>query len=282
MPTTLNEFKQQKFDVNGITMNVVIEGKGPDVLLLHGFPDSHSIWRFQIPALVAAGYRVIAPDLRGFGDTDMSLMVGDYHIDNLVKDVIGLLDAVKAKKVLMAGHDWGSVLGWFVALRHPDRVKAYVAMSVGHPTCYATGGMQQKIKGWYTVFFQLRGLAERVLTMNNFAYFDKFTKCPIEMPDWRKSLSRPGRLTAGLNWYRANMAMILPRNHGSVQMPVMGMYSTGDVALIEEQMSRSGDYCSAGWRYERLEGVGHWMTSEAPDKVNSLLVNYFDEHKSKK
>lgn len=260
--------------VNGIDMYVVIEGEGSDVLLLHGFPDSHAIWREQIPALVASGHRVIAPDLRGFGLTEMSPAVKDYHLTNLVKDVISLLDVLKIDKVRLVAHDWGAVIGWAVALRYPQRIDRYVALSVGHPSCYATGGLMQKLKGYYIALFQIRGVAEWFLKLGNWAPLLGLTRCAHEMPYWRAALARPGRLTAAINYYRANLALILPGNRGNLKVPVFGVYSSKDIALVEGQMIKSEKFCKAGWRYVRLEGVGHWMTSEAPEKINPLLVDY--------
>lgn len=267
-------FIGKKYTVNGIEMHVVIEGSGPDVLLLHGFPDSHAIWRHQIPALVAAGYRVIAPDLRGFGLSEMSQRVADYHISNLVKDVVGLLDILGVSKVRLVAHDWGAVIGWQVAIQHRERVDRYVALSVGHPTCYATGGFRQKLLGHYIAIFQLRGFAEWFYSAWDFWMWRRLTRDDGEMPHWRAAFRVPGRLTAGMNYYRANLALILPGHRGYVNVPVMGIYSTRDIALVENQMQRSGQFCKAGWRYERLDGVGHWMTAEAPEKVNPLLLDF--------
>ncbi len=268
-------FHSKIIHVNGIDMNVVIEGQGPAVLLLHGFPDTHNIWRYQIPALVAAGYQVIAPDLRGFGATEISTNLRDYRIDNLAQDVIALLDALDIPKVRMVAHDWGAAIGWTVAIQHPERVERYIALSVGHLTCYATGGLMQKIKGYYVALFQLRGFAEWLYSFNDFWLLNKFARSPQEIAGWRAELGRPGRLTAGMNYYRANLQLLLPTNHGDVHVPVLGVYSTADIALVENQMVRSEKYCKAGWQYRRLEGVGHWMTSEAPEKINPILLEYF-------
>jgi pimeloyl-ACP methyl ester carboxylesterase len=129
------------------------------VLLVHGFPDSNSIWRHQIPALVKAGYRVIAPDLRGFGESDAPPRTADYKVGLIVSDLIGVLDALGATKVRMVAHDWGSAIAWQLCIEHPDRVDRYAAMSVGHPTAYAHGGLLQKLKSWYIIFFQTSVLA---------------------------------------------------------------------------------------------------------------------------
>ena len=265
------------YRINGINMHVVIAGAGKDVLLLHGFPDTHAIWREQIPALVAAGYRVIAPDLRGFGATDISPEVSDYRLANLTSDVIALLDQMNIDQVRLIAHDWGAVIGWDLAIKHPKRINRYIALSVGHPTCYATGGVMQKLKGYYIALFQLRGFAEWLCRRNDWQLLAAFTRCPQEMPHWRAGLSQTGRLTAAMNYYRANLDLILPKKRGDVHVPVLGVYSSKDIALVESQMVRSSQYCKAGWQYQRIEGVGHWMTSEAPDIVNPLLINYLNQ-----
>ncbi|TXH87016.1 MAG: alpha/beta hydrolase [Rhodoferax sp.] len=267
-------FQGQYLQVNGISMYVVVEGSGPDVLLLHGFPDSHAIWREQIPALVEAGYRVIAPDLRGCGQSELSPCVADYRLQNLVQDVVGLLDVLGIERVRLVAHDWGAVIGWHFALWHHHRLDRYAALSVGHPSCYATGGFMQKLKGYYIAVFQLRGFAEWLYSVWDWALLKMLTRAPHEFPHWRAALSPPGRLTAGMNYYRANLDLILPGNRGYVNRPVMGIFSTKDIALVESQMTRSADYCKAGWRYERLDGVGHWMSSEAPERVNPLLLDF--------
>jgi pimeloyl-ACP methyl ester carboxylesterase len=144
---------QQWIDSNGLALSVQIEGSGPPVLLIHGFPDDHQVWRHQIPALVSAGYTVIAPDLRGCGRSDMPLPVADYRIARLVADLVAVLDALHIGQAKVVGHDWGAVLGWQLAIRHPQRVERYVALSVGHPNAYAAAGVEQKLKGWYALMF---------------------------------------------------------------------------------------------------------------------------------
>jgi len=145
---------------NGVDLRVVAAGEGPDVLLVHGFPDDHSVWRHQIPALVAAGYRVIAPDTRGCGDSAAPLGRRHYTLDLLVGDLLALLDALGIEKVRLVGHDWGAIIAWQLAIRHPERVDRYLALSVGHPTAYARGPLEQKLKGWYVLFFLLPRLPE--------------------------------------------------------------------------------------------------------------------------
>jgi pimeloyl-ACP methyl ester carboxylesterase len=260
--------------VNGVDLNVVIEGEGPDVLLLHGFPDDHDVWREQIPILVGAGYRVIAPDQRGCGESGMSAARGDYAVANLVADVVGLLDTLGIAKVRLVAHDWGAVVGWQLCLQHPERIDRYVALSVGHPLAYARASFEQKLMGWYVLFFQIPRLAERALRWRNWWLFRRLTRFEAEAPNWIAKLGRRGRLTAALNSYRANLGLISPGHRPHAHVPVMGVWSDGDLFLAESQMLATQKLVDADWRYERIPGANHWMQLTAADRVNDLLLDY--------
>jgi pimeloyl-ACP methyl ester carboxylesterase len=263
------------YRVNGIDMNVVIAGKGPDVLLVHGFPDSIAVWRHQIPALVAAGYRVIAPDQRGFGLSEAPRETKAYAIENYVADLAGLLDTLNIKKVRLVGHDWAAAVCWQFCMMHPQRVDRYVAVSVGHPTAYAKGPLKQKMKAYYIIFFQIKGLSEWMITRANWWLWRKMLRYDPEFEQWKTELSRPGRLTAAINIYRANLKLMLPQNWPKVTVPVMGVWGEGDVALAEEQMIASEQYVTSSWRYERIgDRAGHWLMLSAPEKFNALLLDY--------
>jgi pimeloyl-ACP methyl ester carboxylesterase len=264
----------RELEVNGLRLHVVIEGSGPDVLLLHGFPDSHALWRHVMPRLVAAGYRVIAPDLRGFGESEAPLERSAYRLPTLVADVIGLLDALGIGRARLVGHDWGAVLGWQACLAHPERFDRFAALSVGHPTAYATAPLEQKLKGYYVLVFQLVGFAEWLLRLRHWKSLSLLTGYPAEAPRWIAALSRPGRLTAALNYYRANIGLLLQRDRRRVALSVMGVWSSGDVALCEAQMTQSRLYVDGPWRYERLDGVGHWIPLEAPEQLTPLLLDF--------
>lgn len=267
------EFPSKKLQINGFEMNVIDVGEGEPVLLVHGFPDTHAVWRNQIPALVAAGYRVIAPDTRGCGESQMMPRVADYRIENLIADLAALLDALAIAQVKLVAHDWGAVIAWQFALAHPQRVERYVALSVGHPSAYGSDGIAQKLKGWYVVMFQLRWIAEWLLTAWNWKGFAMFTGFPAEVPHWRKILGRPGRLTAGINYYRANLQLILPRAYPKAQVPVVGIYSDGDRFLTERQMINTAQYCDAGFVYRKVSGANHWLQLDAPEKVTPLILD---------
>lgn len=260
--------------VNGVRLNVIVEGEGPDVLLVHGFPDDHSVWRHQIPALVAAGYRVIAPDTRGCGDSEIPPSTDDYKVDFLVADLVGILDALGIDKVRLVGHDWGAVQAWQLAIRHPQRVERFIALSVGHPESYATGGFLQKLKAYYIALIQLRGVIELVVRLLNWLPLRLLVGYGAEFPHIRRRLSRPGRLTAGFRYYRANLRMLFPPRYPRMRVPVIGIWSDRDRFLTERQMRESQRFCDAGWRFVRLEGANHWLQLDTPERANSLLLEH--------
>jgi pimeloyl-ACP methyl ester carboxylesterase len=266
--------KGKTIKVNGLDLNVYVEGEGPDVLLVHGFPDSNSIWRHQIPELVKAGFRVIAPDQRGFGESPMPPNTADYKIDRFVDDLKGLLDAMGVRKARMVGHDWGAAVGWQMCMKHPDRIDRYAALAVGHPTAYAHGGIVQKLKAYYIIFFQIPGFSEKLVSAGDWWLWRRMLRYDPELETWKKDLSRPGRLTASINIYRANLNLILPGDWPKVTMPVMGIWGEGDVALAEGQMIASKKYVTSSYRYERVAGGTHWLQIERPEQVNSLLLDF--------
>ena len=266
--------KGRKIDIGDISFNVLVEGEGPDVLLVHGFPDSNSVWRHQIPVLVNAGFRVIAPDLRGFGETTAPREKNDYKIDRFVEDLMRILDALDVQTVRLVGHDWGAAVGWQTCIQHADRIDRYAALAVGHPSAYAHGGVVQKLKAYYILFFQIPGLSEKMVSFADWWLWRQMLRYDREMPTWKRDLSRPGRLTAAINIYRANLGLILPKDWPKVTVPVMGLWGEGDVALAERQMVASRDLVTSSWRYERVRGGTHWLQLEAPEKTNKLLLDY--------
>jgi len=268
-------FRGQRITVNDIHLNVYVEGEGEPVLLLHGFPDSNYLWRDVMPHLVKVGYRVIAPDQRGFGESDAPEGKENYDIALIARDEIALLDALGIPKARLVAHDWGAMIGWFLAGTFAERFESYVAISVGHPSAYASAGFEQKKKGWYVLFFQLQGIAEKAFMARDWALFRKSVHDHPEVEHWIKDLSRPGRLTAGMNWYRANLSRLWKSEFPRVSIPVFGIWSTNDVALAEDQMIGSAAFVDAPWHYERLEGVSHWIPVDAPDKLSQLILNFY-------
>ena len=265
---------------NGLTFSVTDVGPadGTPVVLLHGFPDRGSMWHNQIDALSEAGYRVVAPDLRGFGDSDAPEGADQYNLLFLVGDVTGILDALGIDKVHVVGHDWGAALAWTFATFAADRVLSLTAVSVGHPSAFSSAGVEQRQKSWYMLAFQHVGVAEEMVMHDDFAFFDQWGEGGQEK-QWAQDLSRPGRLTAALNWYRANVPPESLLATTRLELPpvtvrTMGVWSDGDEALTEAQMKNSADYVAGGFRFERISGISHWIPTAAAGQLNALLLDF--------
>lgn len=262
---------------DGIPIHFEVTGTGRPVVLLHGFPDSGRMWRQQTDALAAAGFQVIVPDLRGYGATGKPTDIEAYSLLLLAGDVLAILDHLGVERAHVVGHDWGSALSWIMGSLVPDRVDHLVALSVGHPLSFRAAGLPQLEKSWYMLLFQFQGVAERWLSDNAWTNLRQWTNHP-DADAVIAELEQNGSLTPGLNWYRANVAphtlVDPPFDLPAVQAPTMGIWSTGDFALTEEQMTGSAEFVDGPWRYERIEGPGHWMQWEAPGQVNELLLDF--------
>jgi pimeloyl-ACP methyl ester carboxylesterase len=260
----------------GVGLEVFVDGPddGTPVLLIHGWPDSHRLWRHQVAALGEAGYRTIAPDLRGLGDSDMPDEVAAYKIANSVADMVAVLDACEVGKATVVAHDWGAVVGWGLTAFVSDRVERLVALSVGHPKAFSDAGFDQRMRSLYMLLFNLPVVAEQ--------WFGRFGAQMLASHKDRDAviadLERPGRMTAGFNWYRANAhprtIINPPPELPPIRCPVMGVWSRHDIALTERQMTGSQAYIEGSWRYERIEDASHWMQLDAPDEVNALLLDF--------
>jgi pimeloyl-ACP methyl ester carboxylesterase len=265
-----------RVDVDGVGIEYEVTGEGRPVVLLHGFPDSGRLWRHQVPALAGAGFRVIVPDLRGYGRSDKPGGVDAYSIPLLAGDVLAVLADLGIDRAHLVGHDWGAALAWALASVAPGSVDHVAVLSVGNPVTFLRT-LEQRQKSWYMLLFQFAGVAERWLSDNNWANFRAWGGHP-DADQVIADLEANGSLTPGLNWYRANAAAASwagpPLQLPPVQAPVMGVWSSGDFALSEVQMTDSAENMAGPWRYERLDGPGHWMQLEEPDKVSGLLLDF--------
>lgn len=265
----------RQVSANGLVFPVADVGTGPVVLLLHGFPDDRFMWRYQVRALVDAGYRVVAPDLRGYGDAPRPQDPKDYGIQIVERDVIGILDALGVDQAQLVAHDWGAAVGWRLAADYPGRITRYVAMSVGAPGARTT--IEQREKSWYMLFFRQTGAAETQLMANNWELFREWSRSPVDIDRWLTNLSRPGALTAALNWYRASGPPPPGAPSGPpppVQCPVLGLWSDGDNHLTEYSMRSSGDRIKGPFEYARIEGASHWMMVDKPAEINARLLAF--------
>ena len=189
-----------------------------------------------------------------------------------------LLDELELDRVRCISHDWGAAVGWSLAAFHPQRIICHAALSVGHLTALWNAGIAQRRLAWYMLLFMREGHAEEILTRDDWQWFRELFNHHSEMDTWLSDLSRPGALTAALNWYRANVDVETWTREGwvmpKVTVPSMGIWSTGDEYLTETQMVDSANFVDASWRYERLRGASHWMTLDRPEAVSELLLDF--------
>jgi pimeloyl-ACP methyl ester carboxylesterase len=198
-----------------------------------------------------------------------------YLLENAVADVVGILDAFDIGAADIVAHDWGAAVAWFTAMAHPDRVHKLVVLSVPHPLAPPT--LRQREMAWYQLFFQFEGIAEAWLQHDEWALFRQLLRGDHNIDRYIADLSRPGALTASLNWYRANLAPRMagpPPNLRPVEAPTLGIWSTNDHYLDGERMKMSGRFVKGAWRYEQIEGASHWIPLDAPDRLNHLLIEW--------
>jgi pimeloyl-ACP methyl ester carboxylesterase len=272
----------KNIEINGERFPVTDVGTGPAVVLLHGFPDSRYLWRYQVPALVAAGFRVIAPDLRGYGDAPRPTDLRPYRRPFIAADILGLLDALDVRRSHLVGHDWGAAMTWRLAGSYPQRFDRIVVLSVGAPSSPGWGTIEQREKSWYFDFFIKPGVAEEGLQADDWKLFRQWSRGQGDHDRHLRDLARPGALTAALNWYRAAFSPLsrdeppLPQLPAwdRIRSPVLGVWSDQDPFLLEPQMVLSAGVVQAPWRYEKICGAGHWMMLDKPEELNRLLIDF--------
>ena len=189
---------------DGVGIEYQVAGEGAPVVLLHGFPDSGRLWRHQVPALAEAGFRVIVPDMRGYGRSDKPAEVGAYGIASLAGDVLAVLADAGVDRAHVVGHDWGAAVAWGLAALAADRVDHLAVLSVGHPATFRAEGFEQHEKSWYMLLFQFAGVAEEWLSADEWSNFRAWSRHP-DADAVVAEIEANGSLTPALNYYRANL-----------------------------------------------------------------------------
>lgn len=273
-----------------IRLHIVLAGPadGKPVLLLHGFPEFWYGWRNQIMALAAKGYRVIAPDQRGYNLSSAPKDVAAYGLEDLSQDVIAILDHYGIQKVFLAGHDWGAAVAWTVAILHPERVEKLAILNVPHPavmTRTLTKSPRQMLKSWYIVFFQIPGLADWLMSRNNFAGIIGMLKASgkpstfsaDDLAEYRKAYANSGGLTGMINWYRA-LVRFRPNIKGKsrLEMPVRILWGKQDLALSAEMAEDSLKLCKNG-ELIFFENATHWVQHDEAEAVTKNLLDFFKQ-----
>lgn len=273
---------------NGIQLHCAMDGpeNGVPVFLLHGFPDFWYGWRHQIAFLSSQGYRVIAPDQRGYNTSEKPDGVAAYNIDQLAADVVGLLDSFQYEKAFLVGHDWGGMVAWRAVARYPLRFHKVAILNVPHPSVLKQeirSNWRQKRKSWYIFFFQLPWLPEQVGRFANWSILtsslkrssraDTFSADDFRM--YKEAWLQPGAFHAMIQWYRALLktrAERLPNRR--VTIPLLMLWGAQDHYLGREMIQPSMDLCDQG-SVKIFEDTSHWIQHEQPDRVNQLLLELF-------
>ena len=265
----MSPWRHREAEVNGVSLHYVEAGTGPLVLLLHGFPDFWYSWHYQIPVLAEAGFRVVAPDLRGYNTSSKPEGIGSYRIDTLVADVAELINELGEAEAHLVGHDWGGVIAWYAAMLHPHRISKLAVLNAPHPVAFARELRRstQLLRSWYAGFFQLPLLPEIALRANGYALLRRVLPHEAYLEAW----AQPGALTAMVNYYRAaaRYARPAPRPIGA---PTLLIWGERDRFLVPGLTDGLEPWVPQ-LHVERLQ-VGHWVQLRAPDRVNALLTEF--------
>jgi pimeloyl-ACP methyl ester carboxylesterase len=288
------ELEHELWETNGIHLHVVQAGpkSGVPVLLLHGFPEFWYGWRNQIPVLAEAGFRVIVSDQRGYNLSDKPKGIKSYRVDELVKDILGLIDKLEYEKINLVGHDWGAIVSWMLAYQHPERLQRLVILNVPHPLVmrrFVIRDLEQMRRSMYAFFFQLPWLPEMGLRADDWrgavqilrgsGKIHTFTN--EDILKYKEAWSRPGAMTTMINWYRAVRYQMKLPHEMLIRVPTLMMWGMKDVALTHRMARPSIDHCEDG-KLIFFPDATHWVQHEEAEEVNHHLIDFLLDKGSKR
>ncbi len=273
--------------VNGVRLHFVEQGEGPLVVLLHGFPEFWYSWRHQIPALAEAGFRVIAPDQRGYNTSEKPLGVRSYRIEHLVDDVAALIEHAGESRAVVVGHDWGGAVAWALPMLRPEVVEKLVVLNAPHPKALQRGfrRLRQLARSWYVFFFQLPWLPEAAMRFRGYRVLDRGLRREPRQPGafsdediaaYKNALAQPGALTAAINYYRAALRRNpaeSARTLRQIDVPALLIWGERDPYLGIE-LTEDLEQWVPGVRVERIPEASHWVQVDAAERVNELLLEF--------
>jgi epoxide hydrolase 4 len=287
--TTEAQLTHSEADVGGgIRLHYVEAGEGPLVVLLHGFPEFWYSWRHQIAPLAQAGFHVVAPDLRGYNLSDKPKGWRAYDTSLLAQDVAGLIRGFGEQRAYVVGHDWGAAVAYAVAMNHPDVVKRLAILNVPHPTRMLEGlrTLKQLRKSWYMFFFQIPRLPEHLFARDGFSFGKRSLRADSkkafsdeDLERYAEAWSQPGALTGMINYYRA----ALRRSPGKAvaQMKPIEAETLVIWGMLDRHLGSELAEPASEWvpnvRVERIPDATHWVQHDAPERVNELLLGFFDD-----
>ncbi|MFP4133086.1 MAG: alpha/beta fold hydrolase [Halothece sp.] len=274
---------------NNVQLHYVSEGEGPLMLMLHGFPEFWYSWRHQIPEF-AKDYQVVAPDLRGYNDSDKPQGISAYAITELVEDVKGIIEGFGKEKCVLVGHDWGGAIAWHFAYTYPEMLEKLIIMNLPHPAEFSKGlkTPQQLLKSWYIFFFQLPFLPEWFLSWHDYsAIAAAFTEMAIDqtaftqqdIEAFKEAAGKRGALTAMINYYRCafrDLFQLTDREWGRLDIPTLMIWGEQDTALGKELTYGTEKYVK-NLQLRYLPKCSHWVQQEQPELVNRYLREFLQD-----
>lgn len=279
-----HEFKF--IETNGIKLHVLCAGdtNNPLMVLLHGFPEFHKGWEAQIDDMVNTGYYVMVPDQRGYNLSDKPWFIGDYKIDKLSLDIVGLIDHSGKKKAVVAGHDWGAAVAWQMGLAHHDRLERLIIVNVPHPKTlgkFLKIDKEQKKKSSYMVRFQIPFIPQFLMRKNNFKVLEKTLKrtslegtySDEDIEEYKQAWGQKRAIPCMLNWYRAAFRRKVKLENSKVPIKTLIIWGKKDRFLKWEMGVDSLRYCGDG-RIEFIDDATHWVLKERPEIVNKLMIEF--------
>lgn len=271
--------------VGDVNLHYVEAGEGPLILLLHGFPEFWYGWRLQIAPLAAAGFRVVAPDLRGYNLSSKPKDVAAYTADQLAVDVKGLIGELGAESALLVGHDWGGTAAWTTAMNYPEVVDRLVVLDAAHPRALQKGltKPRQFARSWYFFFFALPDVPERTTRADHFRFFRRFLRdarpafTPAEIQHYVEAWSQPGAATAMINYYRA---AVRPQKGPKsevrpISAPTLAIWGEQDRYLGRGVRTPDSADVPNLERVVQLPNASHWVHHDQAKQVNQLLIDFF-------
>jgi len=277
--------------VNGVRLHYVAQGAGKLVVLLHGFPEFWYSWRHQIPAL-AEHFQVVAPDLRGYNDSEKPAGVANYQIDLLTADVMGLIRAFGEEKAIIVGHDWGGGVAWTFAADYPQATERLIVLNCPHPGAFQKqlrSNFRQLRRSWYMFFFQIPWLPEWGIRLNRRRFVEQaFRGMAIRkeaFPDedlqrYVEALEKPGALTAAINYYRTAFRETVRRGErqfAKIIRPTLLIWGEEDIALGKELTYNMEPYFTDRFEIKYIPRCSHWVQQEQPELVNRYMLEFLSD-----
>jgi pimeloyl-ACP methyl ester carboxylesterase len=280
------ELREGYANVGDVTLHYVEAGEGPLVVLLHGFPEFSFGWRAQIERLAAAGYLVVAPDLRGYNLSSRPAKVADYAGNRLADDIHGLIHELGAESAMLVGHDWGGTVAWTMAMNHPEDVDRLVILDAAHPRTLQKGlfAPRQFLRSWYFFFFALPWLPERIVRARRFRFFRRFLRdarpaiTPDEMDRYVEAWSQPGATTGMIDYYRFSVRQSPLKAKAAIRTisaPTLVIWGQRDRYLGRKLAEPDRKDVPNLDRVVRLPNASHWVHHDEADRVSELLIDFF-------